>query len=628
MKKAVAILSSEAKEAESLIRSMFMEEITLLEQETLPPDHAELFAAHERVIVSGSLELVKACIEACIKLDKPLAFLPLEGQQFLNRTFKIPTKNEAALRQALEGEVQRVDTLRCNGALVLQSVVVADVPALSKSSYEANPGVWERLRMFIRGIRGITLHTFTLTTAKEQEIKTAAAGIYLFEHDNKTISRNLLGEPLSAVDGKVFAVLVAPRSVLDYLFFLMRVTLSRAKTFTRLPDSIGYVKSSDITISSERPYTVLIDRKENLQTPVTLHVSQKVLPVVVGEKFAEDNGGEGSEKESIKVENLPLEKERLILAERPLPLFSSASEERYKNLFISLRDESRPTPQYLVLMVLSTLLATLGVFLDSASVVIGAMILAPLMAPMVSFSMGVLRKDGQLFYGSLRTIAVGVLLSIAAAALMTSLIPFQSMTGELAGRLRPSLLDLLVAIFSGIAAAFAKADTKIAPSLAGVAIAVALVPPLAVVGIGVGWMDGYIVSNALLLFLTNLVGIVLAATLTFLVLGYATGVKGIKSFWALGVAMLLIAIPLYFSFGKIAAYASLQKQLNDRTFLIEGHPVTVANARLLEEKPYRIRCDLLSSYPLDDARIAELKHNIEALLERTVTLEVRPIRVY
>jgi uncharacterized hydrophobic protein (TIGR00271 family) len=317
------------------------------------------------------------------------------------------------------------------------------------------------------------------------------------------------------------------------------------------------------------------------------------------------------------------------MIERPLPFFSNASEERYKNLFLSLRDESHPSPQYLTLMVLSTLLATLGIFLNSASVVIGAMILAPLMAPMVSFSMGVLRKDHQLFYHSLGTIGIGIAVALAASALMTFLMPFQMMTGELSGRLHPSLLDLLVAVLSGIAAAFAKADIKIAPSLAGVAIAVALVPPLSVVGIGLGWMNAYIITNALLLFLTNLVGIVIAASLTFYILGYSTGVKGKKSFWALGIAMALIAVPLYLSFGKMTSYADLQKKLNEKVFTVGQKTVTLANVQLVGNgEKVRIRSDILADKALDDADVSRLKKAIETVLGHDITLETHIIRVY
>jgi len=629
MKQAVAILSSEAKGTEAVIKSMFMESVDILEEEVFLESNASVIREHERVIVAGNLTLLKACIEACIAENKPIAFLPLPGQHFLSRTFKIPTDPEAAIRLALEGELHTVDTLRCNGELVLNSVVVADVPVLSKSIYEQELGFFERLKLFFKEIRGITLHSFTITTAKEQEIKTAASGIYVFEHDNKTVSKNLLNEPLTTVDGKVFAVLVSPRSILDYLSFLGRITLSKTKSFARLPGSIGYVKSSDITIASDRPYTVLVDRENRIETPVTLHVDREVLSVVAGEGFAEENPAEGSDKESIKTDNLPLEKERLEIIERPLPFFSNASEERYKTLFLSLREESQPTPQYLTLMVLSTLLATLGIFLDSASVVIGAMILAPLMAPMVSFSMGVLRKDSPLFYRSIGTIGIGISLALAASALMTNLMPFETWTGELAGRLRPSLLDLMVAILSGIAAAFAKADSKISQSLAGVAIAVALVPPLSVVGIGLGWMDSYIILNALLLFVTNFVGIVLAASLTFLVLGYSTGVKGKRSFWALWLSMVLIAIPLYLAFGKMTAYADIQKALNDTPFQLPCGTVTVSNVELLGNgESYRIRCDILAKNAPDEGDMNQLKQAVEATLEHPVTLETRLIRVY
>lgn len=632
MKPAIAILSSEAKNIEASIKSLFMESIDLLEEERFMESNESLIREHERIIVSGNLSLIKAVCEACIREDKPLYIVPTADQRFFNRAFFLPDDHEQALRQALEEESYPVDILRCNEQIVLNSAVIADVPVISKRVYEIPMGMIERLRLFLGQlgrIRAITLHSFNITTKKGQEIRTAASGLYLFEHDNKTVSKNLLNDTTTAMDGKLSAVLLSPQSALDYIAFLGRLVLSRTKSFTRLPRSVGYLKSSELTVSSDRPYPVLVDKEVTLETPVTLRVDHKALRLIAGKSFAEANDIPVDDKESIRVEHLPDEKERSVQVERKLPFFPSASEERYKTLFLSLREDAGPTPEYLTLMVLSTMLAALGIFLNSASVVIGAMILAPLMAPIVSFSMGVLRKDSPLFYRSLSTMAVGIGIAVTASALLTSLMPIHIWTDELKGRLQPSLLDLMVAVLSGIAAAFAKADIKISQSLAGVAIAVALVPPLAVVGIGIGWMDGFIITNALLLFVTNLVGIVLAATLTFLVLGYSADVKGKRSFWALWLLTALITVPLYFTFDKIERYAAVRTTLNDKQLKIEGAKITITNVRVIPGSgDLNIRCDIVSDTALDEAHIRILKKIMERSLGEPLLLEASFIRRY
>jgi len=632
MKTMLAILSPEAKEAEEIIKSLFMEQIDILEEGEFLEGSSEKIAEHERIIVCGTLPLIKACIEACLLKEKTLAIIPLPDQKFLSSTFFLPMDYEKAIRLAMEGESVLIDLLRCNEEIVLNSVVIGNVPLFGKSRYGEEYGFFEKISIFIeklREIRNITLHSFNLKTQKEQEIKTAASGIYIFEHNNKNLSTNLLGDRLTATDGKLSAILVSPFSILNYVTFLTQIILSKKKIFSKMPESIGFVKSAALEITSERPYSVLIDKEIEIETPVKLEVEQQILNIVAGKEFFEVNETTTDDKESIKIETMPTEKERTVIVERPLPLFSTASEERYKNLFVSLREESRTNAQYLTLMILSTLLATLGIFLDSASVVIGAMLLAPLMAPIVSFSMGVLRKDHQLFYNSLKTVGVGVGVALFASAFFTYLMPFNLWTSELMSRLHPSLLDLLVAVLSGIAAAFAKADIKISQNLAGVAIAVALIPPLSVVGIGIGWMNGHIIINAMLLFLTNLVGIVLAAVVTFYLLGFSVDIKGKRSFWILGLVMLLIAFPLYLSMGKMIRLSKVQGILNNKTVLLADEHVKISDVQILsDEEVLVIRCTMSAKKEIQPNKIEELKTMIENTMRQKIELEVRFIRLY
>ncbi len=112
-------------------------------------------------------------------------------------------------------------------------------------------------------------------------------------------------------------------------------------------------------------------------------------------------------------------------------------------------------------------------------------------------------------------------------------------------------MDLAVAIFAGFAGVYTKAFREILQSFAGVAIAVALVPPLAVAGTGLGRLYFYFFSQALLLFSTNLVGIVLAATLAFRMLGYSAVIRDKRSVGVVTLLLALISVPLYFSYGDI-----------------------------------------------------------------------------
>ena len=130
-------------------------------------------------------------------------------------------------------------------------------------------------------------------------------------------------------------------------------------------------------------------------------------------------------------------------------------------------------------------------------------------------------------HGDLRLLGVaaestvkGIALSIFVAAAVTIISPISSPTGEIMARTAPNLLDLLVALASGAAAGYAISRKEVAAALPGVAIAAALVPPLCVIGYGIGTSQLTMVTGASLLFITNLVAIIFAASLTFLALGF------------------------------------------------------------------------------------------------------------
>ena len=125
------------------------------------------------------------------------------------------------------------------------------------------------------------------------------------------------------------------------------------------------------------------------------------------------------------------------------------------------------------------------------------------------------------------------------------------------------MLDLLVALLSGVAGAYATAKEQLAKSMAGVAIAVALVPPLAVAGIGIGWANPDMIIGASLLYLTNLIGIMLAASLTFLVLGFAP-VSRARNTLAMSLGLLvLISIPLGLSFHTLIQQNAIRTAINE-----------------------------------------------------------------
>jgi len=213
-------------------------------------------------------------------------------------------------------------------------------------------------------------------------------------------------------------------------------------------------------------------------------------------------------------------------------------------------------------------------------------------------------------------------------------LPYENITSQIEGRLHPSILDLIVALISGVAAAYVKNNQKIASSLAGVAIAVALVPPLATAGIGIGWGDFYIFENSFLLFITNFVGIVFAASLTFVFLGYSP-IKRAKNGLLISLGLVvLIAIPLYFSFSIMSKNYKSKKILSSAIYMIKDKKIKLKNIVISHStnKEFILRCDTLSTKKLSSHDRAELKekisHDIQIYLrdEKLVVESVERLR--
>lgn len=191
----------------------------------------------------------------------------------------------------------------------------------------------------------------------------------------------------------------------------------------------------------------------------------------------------------------------------------------YRDLADGATDTGLP---YWLVLGLAGGIALLGLALNSAAVVIGAMLVAPLLSPVLGLGLALAVGDGRLALETLAAIALSTVAVVALAAVLTVLLPYHDLTPEIAARTRPTLLDLAVAVFSGAAGALVSVarGSRFAGAGAGVAVAVALVPPLAAAGFGVGtgW-DAPVVRGALLLYGANLGGIVLSAMAVFLLAG-------------------------------------------------------------------------------------------------------------
>lgn len=186
-------------------------------------------------------------------------------------------------------------------------------------------------------------------------------------------------------------------------------------------------------------------------------------------------------------------------------------------------DASAKRSAYWTMLLLSGVVATAGVLSDSTATVIGAMIIAPLSTPIMGVALGLAERSPAIVRRSAVAALTGAVSVIAIGLAFSFVLPttFRLLANsQISGRTSPGLLDLVAAVATGFAGAIALARKDVAAVLPGVAIAISLVPPLAVVGVCLGQGSPGLAAGALLLFVSNLLALVLAGTLVFAVLGY------------------------------------------------------------------------------------------------------------
>jgi uncharacterized hydrophobic protein (TIGR00271 family) len=240
-------------------------------------------------------------------------------------------------------------------------------------------------------------------------------------------------------------------------------------------------------------------------------------------------------------------------------------------LFFEGRERRRHLERFTVLLLLATTIATYGVLGDSTATVIGAMIIAPLMIPIMGTAAALVMGQMNRALQSLLIVVSGVtgviFLSWLIGTFFSGVISAET-NSQILGRINPRMVDLAAALASGAAGAFAMSRDDVADSLPGVAISISLVPPLCVVGLLLSIGDFANASGALLLFTTNFLSILLAGGAVLGLLGLNKAgmieVKGTarrNAFMVVLASIALVAIPLAITGAKITREAILQQRV-------------------------------------------------------------------
>ena len=188
-------------------------------------------------------------------------------------------------------------------------------------------------------------------------------------------------------------------------------------------------------------------------------------------------------------------------------------------IYESIEVNSKWSFDFVALICFSTALAALGLMLNSAPVIIGAMLVAPLMTPILGASLSLIQGNRVLMVDCSKSLLFGYFCALILGVLLGIFGSLYGVTDQMQSRSEPDVPDLLIALISGMAAAYCYSRPRLVSALAGVAIAAALVPPIATAGIAIALAEQEIAIGATLLFTTNVVFIVIGASVTFFTLG-------------------------------------------------------------------------------------------------------------
>lgn len=227
-------------------------------------------------------------------------------------------------------------------------------------------------------------------------------------------------------------------------------------------------------------------------------------------------------------------------------------EELDERLDLSIGDANAKRSAFWLMLTLSGVIAVAGVVADSTATVIGAMIVAPLSTPILGIGLGIATGRGSLILRSSLYVVAGIVLVVVLGVAFAQVLPNPSnvlTNSQVLGRTSPTLMDLTAALATGLVGAIAVTRRDVGDVLPGVAIAISLVPPLAVVGVCLGSGSPALALGAFVLFASNVVAMVITATVVLVAAGYGresdrAARSPRQAYAVLAVALFLVAVPM------------------------------------------------------------------------------------
>jgi uncharacterized hydrophobic protein (TIGR00271 family) len=303
-------------------------------------------------------------------------------------------------------------------------------------------------------------------------------------------------------------------------------------------------------------------------------------------------------------------------------------------LFIDGPETQRRLINFFALLLFATVIATYGVLSGSTATVIGAMIVAPLMGPIMATTAAVVMGSSRRALHAFGLTMAGIIAVIIASYLLSWIVPDVTISftsnPEIASRINPGLYALLTALGAGAAGAFITSRAEIADSIGGVAIAISLVPPLCVVGIALqqGQLDA--ASGALLLFATNYLAILLAGgiVLALVGLGKSNATEGSartrkRGFALFVIGMLVVAIPL-----SLTSYQAVVSARDNRIATTEVEKWLEGTTYVVDAVKVNDRITIVTVEGNGALKsLQPLANNLASTLKRPILVNLRTIPV-
>ncbi len=282
-----------------------------------------------------------------------------------------------------------------------------------------------------------------------------------------------------------------------------------------------------------------------------------------------------------------------------------------------------PSLDFFVLAIVAALIASAGLLLDSAAVIIGAMLVAPLMQPLIAFSVGLTTGRIDLMRRAIPTLLAGMLVALLIAYGFALLVGMESPTTEMLSRSHPTLIDAAVAMTAGLIGAYATARKDIPAALAGVAIAAALVPPLCTIGLALATGYDSLALGAFLLFVTNIVCISLAGWAVFFWMGMRPRLveKSRRRQYLSWALVMLLALPILLVLLNLSNRKTAASTVGQR--LQEAFaPAVLVDMQVEDASNLTILATLRSIAPITPEEVQIVQNSLSSQLNEPVTLHV------